>query len=100
MLIFAQLAAAALAAGGEAVASVTQEPSLAWLARLEAAGPRLRMDEQALCALADATPGRQAPGRWADGALARALMVAGGGEVSVTRRAEAVILEARLPPAG
>jgi hypothetical protein len=97
MLIFAQLSAAALAGGGEAVASLTQDEALAWRGRVEASGPRLRMDASALCALTGASGPGQGPGRWIDGALARALILEQGGEIEVSDQGGAIILEARLP---
>jgi hypothetical protein len=100
MLIFAQISSLALAAGGEAVASLVRAPGSRWLGRLDASGPRLRMDPQALSALAGAGPLAGAvSGRWADGALARALILEGGGEIAVHDGGAVVALEARMPAA-
>ena len=94
-LTFAQLAAAALAAGGEATMWLDR-PGGDWRARLEASGPRLRFDGEALAGLRRQEPTSRAPGRWAASAfVAQSIREAGGaldaevGETSLT-------LEARL----
>ncbi len=96
MLIFAQLCAAGLASGGEAVASLEVEGE-AWIGRIEATGARIRMDPQALDGLSGAAaPG---PGRWAEGALARKLILEAGGTMSIETVDGRAALEARLPAA-
>jgi hypothetical protein len=94
ILIFVQLSAAGLAYGGEAVASLEIEGE-AWVGRIEVTGARVKMDTQALDGLSGAPASR--PGRWAEGALARTLILEAGGVMHVEPGQNRVILEARLP---
>jgi histidine phosphotransferase ChpT len=95
-LTFAQLAAAALAAGGEATAWLDQ-PGSEWRARLEASGPRLRVDAEAVAGLRGEAPAPGAPGRWAAGAFIAQSLCDAGGLVTVEMGETSLALEARLP---
>jgi hypothetical protein len=96
VLIFVQLAAASLAFGGEAIASVEMEGEV-WVGRVEATSDRVRLDPQALDGLLGAAAPR--PGRWAEGALARTLILEAGGALHVEAGQGRAVLEARLPVA-
>jgi hypothetical protein len=98
-LIFAQLGAAALAAGGEATAWLDR-PDHAWRARLEARGTRLRMDGEALAGLRGEAPTPGAPGRWAAGAFIAQSLRDAGGVLSIELDETLLTLEARLPDSG
>jgi histidine phosphotransferase ChpT len=98
-LTFAQLASAALAAGGEATAWLDR-PGPEWRARLEATGPRLRMDAEALAGLRGEPPTPGAPGRWAAGAFVAQSLREAGAALTVDVGATSLTFEARLLASG
>jgi histidine phosphotransferase ChpT len=95
-LTFAQLASAALAAGGEATAQLDRAGG-DWRMRLEASGPRLRMDAEALAGLRGEAPTPGAPGRWAAGAFIAQSLREAGGALTVEVGETSLTFEARLP---
>ena len=98
-LTFAQFAATALAAGGEARLWLERSGEF-WRARLEAAGPRLRMDGEALAGLKQEHPTPGAPGRWAAGAFVAQSIREAGGSLDVHLDEGLMTLEARVPVSG
>ena len=94
-LTFAQLTAAALAAGGDATAWLDRLKG-DWRIRLEAIGPRLRMDGEALAGLRGEAPTPGAPGRWAAGAFVAQSLREAGGSVTAEVGETSLTLEARL----
>ncbi|HSZ51908.1 MAG TPA: histidine phosphotransferase family protein [Caulobacteraceae bacterium] len=98
-LTFAQLAATALTAGGEATLWL-HRPAGTWRARLEAVGPRLRVDGEGLAGLRRQQPTPGAPGRWAAGAFIAQSIREAGGALEVELGETSLMLEARLPGSG
>ncbi|HEY1928439.1 MAG TPA: histidine phosphotransferase family protein [Caulobacteraceae bacterium] len=94
-LTFAQLAATALTTGGVATMWLDR-PTGAWRARLEAVGPRLRVDGEALAGLRRQEPTPGAPGRWAAGAFVAQSIREAGGALDVELGETSLTLEARL----
>ena len=95
-LTFAQFAAAALAAGGEATLWLDRSGDV-WRTRLEAAGPRVRMDGEGLAGLRQEAPTPGAPGRWAAGAFVAETIREAGGVLEVELGDASLTLEARIP---
>ncbi|MBV8684752.1 MAG: hypothetical protein JO111_17895 [Caulobacteraceae bacterium] len=94
-LTFTQFAAAALTAGGEARLWLDRSGEV-WRTRLEAAGPRLRMDGEALAGLKQEGPTPGAPGRWAAGAFVAESIREAGGALEVELADGLLTLEARV----
>ncbi|HEY2049181.1 MAG TPA: histidine phosphotransferase family protein [Caulobacteraceae bacterium] len=94
-LTFAQLGAAAAAAGGEATAWLDRSGD-DWRMRLEATSPRLRMDGEALAGLKGEAPTPGAPGRWAAGAFVAQSLREAGAVLTIEVSDSALALEARL----
>jgi hypothetical protein len=95
-LLFVQFASAGLATGGEATVRL-EASGEGWRARLEASGPRLRFDRDALAGLKGERPEGGFAGRWAAGAFARALVIEAGGRLTAEAGDTAAALEAWLP---
>jgi hypothetical protein len=98
MLVFAQIAAAALIAGGEAVASLGCVEGV-WRGTMDGVGEKVRPDIQALAALAGGDGGGERPGGWVVGAFVRALVEENGGAVAVSHDERSLRLSAAIPGA-
>ena len=96
LLGFVRLAAEALFAGGVATVTTRAAPS-GLVVRVEAAGPRARLPDEALIGLAGRPFDGGLAGKWAPAFYLWTTATAHGGAVSATKTDGGVTLEARFP---
>ena len=96
MLILAQVAATALAAGGEAHASATSQGGVLRLS-VTGKGRRPRLHPEVLAGIAGTAPEGGMTGRWAPACFLNLIVTAGGGTLRADSDDESFVLEAALP---
>jgi histidine phosphotransferase ChpT len=96
LLNFVQLAAGAAATGGLVRAQARQGPD-GWRLRVEAVGPRVKLQPEVAAGLEGGGPGAGLAGRWVQAAFVRALVVETAGRCAVRAEAERIVFEAIVP---